>query len=44
MKVLWGLYSSATIIQNQSGGRAEDVASILAAIVPLFVILCLCFI
>lgn len=44
MKVLWGLYSSATIIQNQSGGKAEDVASILASIVPLFVILCLCFI
>jgi hypothetical protein len=44
MKVLWGLYSSSTIIQNESGGKADDVASILTSIVPLFIILCLCFI
>lgn len=43
MKVLWGLYQSSQIISSQLNGRADDVASILTALIPLFVILCLCF-
>lgn len=44
MKVLWGLYQSGIIIQSEQNGKADDVASILSAIIPLFVILCLCFV
>ena len=41
--MLWGLYQSGQIIQSQSTGQADDVASILTAIIPLFIILCVCF-
>lgn len=44
MKILWGLYQSQQVIQSEQNGRADDVASILIAIIPLFVIICFCFI
>lgn len=44
MKVLYGLYQSNSIIKSQQQGQADDVASVLMAIIPLFIILCICFI
>ena len=44
MEVLWGLYDTNRILQNQAEGQADDVANVLIPIIPLFAILCACFI
>ena len=43
MGVLWGQYQARDLIKSQQTGQADDVASILTAIIPLFIILSLCF-
>jgi hypothetical protein len=45
MKILWGQYQSNEFITAQSNGYADDVkgASVLYGIIPLFSILCSCF-
>jgi hypothetical protein len=44
MKVLWGLYRSNEFFQNERSGQADDVASILFPIIPLFAIIVVCFV
>lgn len=43
MKVLWGVYQSKQVYESQRTGQADDIASVLIAIIPLFIILCTCF-
>lgn len=43
MKVLWGVYQSKQVYESQQTGQADDIASVLIAIIPLFIILCTCF-
>lgn len=42
-KVIWGLYQTSQIIESEQNGRADDEARIFFSIIPLFLILCLCF-
>jgi hypothetical protein len=42
-KVLWGLYQTSQVIASEQNGSADDVPSVFISIVPLFLILILCF-
>jgi ribosomal protein L12E/L44/L45/RPP1/RPP2 len=44
MEVLWGLYDTNRILKFQAEGQGDDVANVLIPIIPLFAILCACFI
>ena len=43
MKVLWGVYQSKQVYESQRTGQADDIASVLLPIIPLFIILSCCF-